>query len=54
MSENLLKSVFFLGTPEGRLGSKENIENNSTAPEVAFVSKIAFDNLRRHVADSAH
>ena len=54
MSLYLIKSVLSFGASKGRLGGQEDIEDDTTAPKVTFVSEISFNNLGRHVADSSH
>ena len=54
VSENLLQGVLFLGTSKGSLGSKQNIKDDSTTPQITFVSKEPSDDLRSHVADSTN
>ncbi len=50
MSQYLLKRIFLFLTFEGRLRSQQNIKNNSTTPQIAFICKVSFNNLRSHIA----
>ena len=54
MSEYLLQSAFLLLALERRLGSQQDVKYHPTTPYIALISKIALDNLWRHIADSAY
>jgi hypothetical protein len=49
-----VKSVFLSLAFEGGFGSKEDIEDNTTTPKITSISKVAFDDFWRHIADSAN
>lgn len=54
MFENLLEGVFFLLAFEGRFRCKQDVEDDSTAPNIAFVSEKTSDYFRGHITHSSH
>ena len=54
MGEDLIHSLIFLFALEEGFRGKQDIQNDSTAPEIAFGSKVPSDYLRSNITHSSH